>query len=143
MKSSLFCVLMLSLAPLLAPPLTGQSSAGSIEKPEMKIEKGDRGIVTEDYEGCTVYVWNPTPIENRDQTLRYGDPCVIKERNFVSVIGFDGDWVLVRYSVGSVEKNYPCPSGTIFYISKESFLEMRTAREEKDKVRQLLREEKK
>ncbi len=127
-KSSLFCVLMLSLVPVVA-------FAGSMEE----IEKGDMGIVTED---LTVYVWNPSPIGNADQTLRYGDACVIKERNFVSAIGFDGDWVLVRYSIGSVQMNYPCPSGTIFYISREAFLEMKGAREEKNRIEQLLKKEK-
>lgn len=140
MKSSLFCVLMLSLAPLLAPPLTGRAFAGSIEGPEAKIEKGDVGIVSEDY---SVYVWNPEPIRNKDQIFKYGDSCTIEMGNSVSVIGLDGGWVLIRYSVASAPNLHRCPSGIVSYIPKDLFLEMKSAQEEKDKVRQLLKEEKK
>lgn len=127
MKSVLSCVLLWLLVPVVA-------SAGSVEE----IEKGDTGVVVGNY---SVYVWNPDPIRNKDQIFRYGDSCTLEAGNYVSVIDFDGDWVLVRYSVAVQPNLHRCPSGVVSYISEKVFLEMKEAREEKEKVRKLLKEE--
>jgi hypothetical protein len=109
------------------------------------IKKGDKTVVPS-WE--LVEVKNLEPIKssgNRD--FSYGDSCDIQKGGTVTVVGIDGERLLVCYSIsGGPQHGISCPSGVVFFIKKEHFTRMITEHNrvraaeqaEKDLIKRLL-----
>lgn len=127
MMISLFA--MFSLAPLFA------SAA--------EIREGDTTTVPEI---MSVIVKNLEPIGNG--SFRYGDQCNIKHGAKVTVVGIDGNRVLVRYSLAEYNSHAgsSCMHGVLFFVTKAEFLGMSAKHAatsgEKKIIKQLLKNEK-
>ena len=90
-----------------------------------EIKKGDTQTVP-DREWVDVV--NPKPVEQKyrgsTKDLKRGDTCSIQKGGKVTVIGIDGDRVLVRYTSPAPSIGTPCPSGVLFFVSKDKFQDM-------------------
>ena len=110
-----------------------------------QVKKGDRATVP----GWTrVEVKNPEPVKSVISSVGYGEFCGIQQGSTVTVVGIEGDRLLVRYSIGGGgPRGTPCLSGVVFFTTKEAFSKMtaeyhRVQKAEQDElelVRRLLR----
>ena len=85
------------------------------------IKKGDTAIVP-DWEW--VDVKNARPVSSGNNEFGYGRSCGVKRGGIVTVVGIDGDRLLVRYQIAGTPFGTPCPSGVLFFIKKETFSKM-------------------
>ena len=69
-------------------------------------------------------VLNPDPISSLNNSFEYGDTCGCKEGGQLTVLGLSGSDLVVEYTTPENESvgGSPCPSGTIFRITKDEFL---------------------
>lgn len=97
---------------LLIPPLVSAQ----------EIKKGDQATVL----GWTsVDVKNLDPVENSSASFSYSMSCGIHHGGTVTVVGIDGNRLLVRYSIGSAQNGMCCPTGVLFFTTKETFSKMK------------------
>ena len=75
--------------------------------------------------------WERVDVKNLDSVrsgnnrwFSYGDTCGIQRGGIATVVGIDGNRVFVRYSIGGTMHGTPCPSGVVFFLSKERFSKM-------------------
>jgi hypothetical protein len=89
------------------------------------IKKGDTAIVGK-WDWIDVQNLHPVTqkFSNGQKPLVAGDTCGIEEGGVVTVIGVEGDRVLVRYKAPGSPMGTRCPSGVIFFVSKDTFLGM-------------------
>lgn len=87
-----------------------------------EIKKGDT---------ATVPGWAWVDVKNRDpvksgngSSFGYGESCGIQHGGTVTVVGIEGNRLLVRYSIGGTQFGTPCPTGVLFFTTKETFLKM-------------------
>jgi len=59
-----------------------------------------------------------------DRELIYGDTCGIESGGTVDVIAVDDERLLLSYTAPSAQLGTPCPSGVVFFVSKDEFLGM-------------------
>jgi hypothetical protein len=89
-----------------------------------EIKKGDTAIVPNwDW----IDVMNPVPVKQICQGKReigYGETCGIQKGGTVKVVGIDGNRLLVIYEAPGESVGTPCPSGVVFFISKNNFSKM-------------------
>jgi hypothetical protein len=75
-----------------------------------------------------VNVMNPEPTQQNfrgsSKNISYGEACGIEMGGTVKVVGIDGDRVLLIYAAPGNPIGTPCPSGVIFFMSKENFSKM-------------------
>jgi hypothetical protein len=75
-----------------------------------------------------VNVMNPDPVRQNfsgsAKYLGYGETCGIEMGGTVKVVGIDGDRVLLVYAAPGNPIGTPCPSGVMFFMSKENFSKM-------------------
>ena len=88
---------------------------------EKTIKVGDTAIVPE-WERITVM--NPTPISNAHVTFYFESTCDIERGGKLTVIAIHEDKLLVRYKIKGEPGGIQCPSGAIFFVSKEKFSQM-------------------
>ena len=116
----------------LVAPLSAQSS---------DVKTGD--TITLPFWG-EVQVVNLNPVAQRwsfidyHVLLKYGDTCEAAEGGAATVIGIDGDRVLVRYKAPGKQDGVDCPTGILFFASKVGFLRMTPEgqKREKDFIRE-------
>lgn len=82
------------------------------------ISKGDTANVI-DRENVSVK--NLGIVRNGNSGFMYGDMCRITGLGEMTVVGIDRERVLVRYSTKNVQYDSRCPSGIIFFVTKEQF----------------------
>ncbi|MDP3710366.1 MAG: hypothetical protein Q8R29_01435 [bacterium] len=109
-----------------------------------EVKKGDTATVP----GWTwVDVKNPEPVKSGNNDFGYGESCGIQHGGTITVVGIEENRLLVRYSIGGTQYGTSCPSGIIFFTTKETFSKMsaeynriRVAKQnEKDIVKRLLK----
>ncbi|MFZ2192625.1 MAG: hypothetical protein WAV31_00065 [Candidatus Moraniibacteriota bacterium] len=82
-----------------------------------------------------VQIKNLEPIEEGSDSFVYDDRCRIRCGGTVTVIGGQNNLLLVRYKIDydglsvpcdfvDLDEVSPCPSGALFFITKEKFLSM-------------------
>ena len=85
------------------------------------IKKGDEAKVP-------IWEWvnvkNPNPVKSGNSTFSYDDFCGIQYGGTVTMVGIEGDNLLVRYSIDGTQYGTPCPDGALFFITKERFSKM-------------------
>ncbi len=88
---------------------------------ESDIKKGDTATVPGH---AWVDVKNLGSVRSGNSSFEYGHSCSIKRGGTVTVAGIDGDRLLVRYSVDGTQYGAPCPTGILFFTTKEKFSKM-------------------
>jgi hypothetical protein len=100
-----------------------------------------------------VVIRNPKGIGRADRHLPFGAVCDVIFRGTLTVVGIDGKEALVRYQDShqmieaasqpdhAVINDTYCPSGTLFYISRQTY-NKRTEPSRLDATKALLRQEK-
>jgi len=94
-----------------------------------------------------VDVKNPEPIKSGNTSFGYNESCGIQHGGTVTVVGIEGNRLLVRYSIGGTQFGTPCPTGVLFFTTKETFSKMtaeyrrvrQSEQNEKDFVKQLIK----
>ena len=71
-----------------------------------------------------VDVKNTEVVRSGNNEFSYNRSCGIQQGGTVTVVGIDGDRLLVRYSINGTMYGTPCPSGIVFFITKERFSKM-------------------
>jgi hypothetical protein len=114
------------------------------------ILKGERVTMIEQVRIAQVV--NPTPVADESVEVSEGAVCDARGYGTLTVVGLDGDRVLVRYRRSVRQKarlryadeeagQYPdCPSGTLFFIKIDHYDQI-TRKLETDKVKKLLGQE--
>ena len=136
MKSSVLFATAICVLSLVVP-----SDVREISAQELEIKKGDVATISNmEYVG----------VKNLEQlgNYFYGSTCNTDPGDTLTVIGIDGDKLLVRYNKNG-NSAYSCPSGIIFFITKDEFLKMKHTEEkaeqkeraEKGLIRRLLENE--
>jgi len=90
---------------------------------------------------------NPDPVKSGNNDFSYGESCGIHRGGTVTVVGIEESRLLVRYSISGIQYGTPCPTGVLFFTTKETFSKMRaeyglarrSEQTEKDLVRRLLK----
>ncbi len=95
-----------------------------------------------------VTVKNSAPVRSGNNSFGYNDTCGIQHGATMTVEGIAGEQILVSYQIETVQYGTPCPSGVIFFISREDFLRaedlyqsiLNEAQKEKELIQRLLEE---
>ncbi len=130
--------LLLFAAALLMFPLL--ASAQGILDGVILVEKGDTAIMPhpklvtlKNLEKISVVPGAPN---------RYGEECVTERGGTLSVVGIDGDRLLVRYSITARNAGH-CQSGSLFFVGMQEFSEMtakfRQLQEDEEKEKALIK----
>ena len=64
---------------------------------------------------------NPEPVESGNNSFSYNESCGIQRGGILTVVGVQDNRVLVRYTVDGEQYGTPCPSGVVFFTTKEKF----------------------
>jgi hypothetical protein len=133
------------------PPKPAATLAEAPPAPEpRKITKGDRVTMIEQV--AIAQVVNPTPVADESVEVSEGAVCDARGYGTLTVVGLDGDRILVRYHRSVRQKarlryadeeagQYPdCPSGTLFFIGIDHYDKI-ARKLETGKVRALLEKE--
>lgn len=90
-----------------------------------EIKKGDVATVL-DWEEVKVVNLEPVSQDFGYGVARvgYGEKCAVNKGGIITVVGIDGDRTLVRYSFLGRPSDLPCPSGVLFFITREKFSNM-------------------
>lgn len=86
-----------------------------------EVKKDDKAIVSS---WAWVDVKNPDPVESGNSSFGYGQSCGVQYGGTMKVVGIEGNRLLVRYSIDGTQFGSPCPTGVLFFITKESFSKM-------------------
>jgi hypothetical protein len=136
-----------------APPAESPKPAAVVvEAPPAPrtITKGERVTMIEQVRIAQVV--NPTPVADESVEVSEGAVCDARGYGTLTVVGLDGDRVLVRYHRSVRQKarlryadeengQYPdCPSGTLFFMRVDQYDGI-TRKLETDKVKKLLGQE--
>lgn len=120
--------------------------AGGAKKAAEPIYKGETLELTQlEY----VRIVNLKSLSRGSRIFFYGDGCAVREGFRVSVVGIDGERVLLRYDQDRKRVAMDCINGTLFFLKKDRYLFMRKERARRDEqerhekavVRKLLKEE--
>jgi hypothetical protein len=68
-----------------------------------------------------VDVKNSAPLKIGKSSFGYGETCGIQRGGVVTVVGIEGDRILVRYSMPGLPSGTACPSGVLFFTDKRTF----------------------
>jgi hypothetical protein len=103
-----YLTILLFVAALMTPSLASAQ----------EIKKGDKATVPD---WTWVDVKNPESVESGNTSFGYGEHCGIQRGGTVTVVGIEGNRLLVRYSISGTQFGTPCPSGILFFTTKETF----------------------
>jgi hypothetical protein len=68
-----------------------------------------------------VEVVNEHGLDNGNGHFSYGSTCGIQAGGCLSIIGEEGEMLMVRYSIPGQMFGTPCPSGTEFLLTRDTF----------------------
>ena len=88
-----------------------------------EIKKGDTATVPG---WAWVDVKNLKTVESGNVSFDFGESCGIQYGGTVMVVGIERNRLLVRYSIDSNQYGTRCPSGVLFFTTKEKFSKMTT-----------------